>query len=40
MIPQTLTVVKNNGEEFIIETNTDMEVLNFLPPSPFIQCSI
>lgn len=35
MIPQTLTVVKSNGEEFFIKTNTEMEVLNFLPPSPF-----
>ncbi|MGG5736886.1 phage tail family protein [Bacillus cereus group sp. IBL03679] len=34
MIPQTLTVITSNGEEFIIETNNAMEVLNFLPPSP------
>ncbi|GAB6483386.1 phage tail family protein [Bacillus cereus] len=35
MIPQTLKIIKENGEEFVIASNNDMEVLNFLPPSPF-----
>ncbi|MEC0015659.1 phage tail family protein [Bacillus anthracis] len=35
MIPQTLKIIKENGKEFVIASNNDMEVLNFLPPSPF-----
>ncbi|MFJ8217687.1 phage tail family protein [Bacillus cereus] len=35
MIPQTLKIIKENGKEFVIASNKDMEVLNFLPPSPF-----
>ncbi|PFL23248.1 phage tail protein [Bacillus cereus] len=35
MIPQTLKIIKENGKEFVISSNNDMEVLNFLPPSPF-----
>lgn len=32
---QTLTIVKENGETFVISSNAKMDVLNFLPSSPF-----
>ncbi|ASN72730.1 hypothetical protein 7S1_2 [uncultured Caudovirales phage] len=35
MIPQTLKIIKENGKEFVISSSEDMQVLNFLPPSPF-----
>ncbi|WJE69319.1 phage tail family protein [Bacillus albus] len=35
MIPQTLKIIKENGKEFVIASSEDMQVLNFLPPSPF-----
>lgn len=35
MSEQTLTIVKENGESFVISTNEKMRVLTFLPSSPF-----
>ncbi|PRT35506.1 phage tail domain-containing protein [Bacillus wiedmannii] len=35
MSEQTLTIVKENGESFVISTNENMRVLTFLPSSPF-----
>lgn len=35
MSEQTLTIIKSNGEKFIVSSNEDMRVLTFLPSSPF-----